>query len=687
MTVYFDFETRSEADLRKVGAWAYSEHPSTEVICCAWAADDGPVEGWINPDLGTLGRLKKSNIPEGLRKLVSHDTTFEAHNVAFEIAIWENVCARRYGWPKLRLDRWRDTMAVACYYALPAALDNLAKVLGLPGKDPEGARLITRYSKLHLQSAKIEIPQEDRFKFLAYCKVDTGQERECANILGELPEEEEDIFLRDLMTAYRGLRIDLKGVKAATAVVKERSTDLQREFRVRCGFNPSQVLKFREWLDGGRTIPHLPDLRADTIEEALDEGRVGDEPLIYLAPEARELLDLRRQHARASTKKLDAMARQCGQDGRARFQTRYHGAMTGRNTGTGFQPLNLSRGFEDVPPEELVSNIMVGSPKWLDAMYGDAMEAVGKASRHWIVPGPGKKIVAGDFVSIEAVVNAWMAGEQWKVDAFRRGDPVYELMACRIHNLGPEAEALAKRDKKAFKARYPKERFDGKTGELGFGYQGAVAAWRKFDRSGRYADEEIAAICRTWRGQNQAIVESWYELERTCLQAVLHPAQEWVCQGGMTAFERVDGWLTMILPDEKRLWYWAPQAVMAWPHNHLPAEKEECADGSCGHRKQLKVTYQAQKEGQWRRVGTYGGKLCENRTQGYSRQLLKFVEAGVADEGIDCILSVYDEIVCEVPEDGISAKELQELMEALAREFNPELPVSVDAWEGLRYKK
>ena len=34
--ITLDFETRSEADLTRVGAVAYAEHPSTEIICMAW---------------------------------------------------------------------------------------------------------------------------------------------------------------------------------------------------------------------------------------------------------------------------------------------------------------------------------------------------------------------------------------------------------------------------------------------------------------------------------------------------------------------------------------------------------------------------------------------------------------------------------------------------------------------------
>ena len=39
-----DYETRSQVDLKKVGAHRYAADPSTEVLCMAFAVDDGPVQ-------------------------------------------------------------------------------------------------------------------------------------------------------------------------------------------------------------------------------------------------------------------------------------------------------------------------------------------------------------------------------------------------------------------------------------------------------------------------------------------------------------------------------------------------------------------------------------------------------------------------------------------------------------------
>src|ERR1700730_11041999 len=42
-----DYESRGILNLKNVGAWRYATHPSTDVLCCAYAVDDGPVQLWV----------------------------------------------------------------------------------------------------------------------------------------------------------------------------------------------------------------------------------------------------------------------------------------------------------------------------------------------------------------------------------------------------------------------------------------------------------------------------------------------------------------------------------------------------------------------------------------------------------------------------------------------------------------
>jgi len=667
-TTTIDFETKSEVDLTKVGAWAYSEDPTTEVICICWGIDDRPIQEWWP------GKNKNDDMPHDLHVAILKGHLAEAHNVAFELSIWINIMAKRYGWMVPALRQWRDTMAVACYYAMPASLDGLSKALGYGPKDPEGMRLITKYSKLYLKTAQHMIPPDDFRKFVDYCSDDVRREQSISDELGDLPERELENFLLDLEMNMHGIMLDQEGIDAATRIVTQRAGILTEEHLRLTGLKPTQSKKLREdWFPAQGL--ELDNMQAEYIEELLEYGELPAGP-------ARRALEIRLRINKASTKKLGAMSRQCGADGRARFQTRYHGAVTGRPTGSGFQPLNLNRGMDGVSPEQLVRDIMHEDAAWLDALYGDAMDAVAKASRHWIVAGRGNKIIAGDYSSIEAVLNACLAGEQWKVAAFARGDEIYELMGDMIHELPPGTVT---------KDTHPLERKDGKTCELALGYQGALGAWLKFDSSGRHSDERIIDIVQAWRRKHPMIVDQWYGLDDAAMAALSDPGS--VHYYRTVGFETVDEWLTMILPNGKRLWYRDPKIKWIMPHWHRMKQRDECKDGTCDCRLQPRLSYMAWKNKQWSRVYTYGGKECENAVQGTSRELLYPAVRRLRKNGYPAILTIYDEVVCEVPEHFGSTEEFIEILidcsdedMAWARGY----PIRVDpesCWEGVRFRK
>lgn len=662
--ITFDFETKSYADLQKVGAWSYSEDATTDVICACWGIDDQPIQTWWP------GKHRYNTMPLDLWDALVNGDHIEAHNVSFEYAIWKNVMGPKYGWAMPHEDAWRDLMAVACYYALPPKLDKLAMVLGYEGKDPDGARLISKYSKLHLKTAKPVIPQEDFERFVAYCYKDVQIEQSISDYLGDLPERELPVFLLDQTVNRRGLYLDANGIEAAARIVDQRAEELASEFRKIVGYNPTQRDKVLAWFNSHGLA--LENLQADTLEEVLEDGELGQ-------GEVRRALEIRVAINKASTKKLDAMARAISPTTRrAYYQTRYHGAQTGRNTGQGLQPLNLNRGFEKLPPEVLVRDIMRGDAQWLDVCYGDAMDAIAKASRHWIMAAPGNKLLSGDFVSIEALVLACLAGEDWKVDMFRNKEPVYERMGDKIHGLPPGTVT---------KETHPSERQDGKTGELAFGYGGGLNAWLNFDSSGRHSDERIHEIKNAWRNEHPMIVKAWREWENEAIAAVRHPGR--VTGYRDIGFEMVDEWLSMILPNGKRIWYFKPELRLTMPPWHRPKEKDECRDGRCDCTPRPQLTYMAQKFGRWLRISTYGGKLTENAVQATSRELLVPSAINAEKRGYSVILTVYDEIVSEVPKGFGSAKEFEEVMlEPLAGlTWASGWPIRVDAWSGERYRK
>ena len=238
--ITIDGETKSFADLPKVGAWAYFEHITTEIICLCWGIGSQPIQEWWP------GKNETNAMPADLAQALLDGHEVEAHNVPFERAMWILILHKQFGWELPADDQWRDTMAVAAYYALPQALDKLARVLDFEPKDPEGARLISKYSKLYLKTAKQEIPDEDFRKFVAYCKHDVRMEQSISDYLGDLPERELRHFLLDQEINLRGIHLDEEGIAGATGIVQQRSETLASEFRTLTGLNPPS--ETRCWL-------------------------------------------------------------------------------------------------------------------------------------------------------------------------------------------------------------------------------------------------------------------------------------------------------------------------------------------------------------------------------------------------------------------------------------------------------
>src|SRR5262249_34854916 len=132
-------ETRSRAILKNVGTHKYATDPSTQVICAAYALDDGPVQLWRPGD----------PVPaEFVQAAVDPNWIVAAHNDTFEAAIEQHILAPQLGWPLIPLDRHRCTMAMALAAGLPARLSTLADALELANrKDAAGERLMHQMSK------------------------------------------------------------------------------------------------------------------------------------------------------------------------------------------------------------------------------------------------------------------------------------------------------------------------------------------------------------------------------------------------------------------------------------------------------------------------------------------------------------------------------------------------------------
>lgn len=332
-TLHIDFETRSAVDLKAAGVEVYSKDPSTDIWCMAYAFGDGPVNLWTP----STPAIAVSNVKDYVKK----GDTVVAHNANFELEIWNNILAPRYGFPPLALEQLDDTMARAYAMALPGSLEMAAAAVGLDvSKDMAGRRLMlqmARPRRVNEDGTFVWWDDEDRkARLYAYCKTDVEVERALDKRLLPLSKRERELWLLDQRINARGIHIDKPAAAAAIKVVDSAKKRLDRTLSKLTGGavrTCNQVANLTLWVEEqGVEIAGLA--KAD-ITALLDRDD--------LPARVREALLLRQQAAKSSTAKLKAMLGALSDDNRVRGILQYHGASTGRWAGRKIQVQNFPR--------------------------------------------------------------------------------------------------------------------------------------------------------------------------------------------------------------------------------------------------------------------------------------------------------------------------------------------------------
>jgi DNA polymerase len=450
-----DFETRSTLELEQVGAHVYAACPHTDVWCAGYTVDDEPAEAWagIAPDAGC---------PDVIRRAVAERWTPHAHNANFERVIWHHILTPRYGWPEPALEQWRCSMAACRAAALPGSLDGASAALNLPiRKDAEGYRLMRKMAKPRKPRSD-EDPRggpywhdepAKKLRLQQYVMRDAEVERAISKVVPPLTINEQALWQLDARINERGFYTDDLLLDAGYRVVAAIEVTLQEEFRELTGLNSTnQTDKFKAWLKTHHCV--VTDIQKETLKNAL---RRKD-----LAPEVRRAIELRLQLAHASAAKVKALLAWRGADGRVRGTFQFHGTGTGRWSGHGPQPHNFKKDSDGTDTK--IAAIMAGG-----AGLDSPVEAVGDIARAMVRAEPGHRLFIGDFSGIESRVLAWAAGEQSKIDLWKRFDETGDLnddpYVTNGRNFGhPESTA----------------RPYGKIGDLAFGFNGGVGAWKNF---------------------------------------------------------------------------------------------------------------------------------------------------------------------------------------------------------------
>ena len=484
--LFVDCETRCREELKTVGVYRYTEHPSFEVLMVAWAADDGPVQV-------AVGKTAIKDIPWDRHGLLC------AHNAGFDRVALSTLM------PDLRdPERWYDSMVLAAMGGYPQGLEVLAQALGLEHqKNPSGKRLIQKFSKPRSDGTfrDAESDPDDWAQFVQYCCEDVPPMRAAVRTLSQMPlgADQMPLWRVDQRINDRGIRVDVATTRAAQAAAESNKAEAGARAKAITKLdNPNSPAQLKAWF--AQTAPGLlPDLTAATVREALSSGGLSDEVC--------EVLRCRQAMSQSSTAKFTSVLNGVSGDARLRGMFRFMGAHTGRWAGRGAQLHNLPRA-ELVPGQSDHPELYQAT---LDTVLWDLEQGHGASAKHLkalirpLLLGP---MTVCDYNAIEARVLAWLASEEWILDVFRTGKKYYEETAARLASVTGRSYT----------------RQDGKTASLALGYCGGVGAMRKMGAVG--TDEVLLSIVKAWRKASPSIVQFWSRLEQAFISG--GPVGRWV---------------------------------------------------------------------------------------------------------------------------------------------------------------
>lgn len=631
-TLSIDLETFSDVDLKKCGVYKYAESPDFEILLFGVSVDGGEVTVY---DLAS-----GATVPEDIIQALADDSVIKwAYNASFErvcLSVWlrrnypqyfssysiEEDTVRNY----LDPTSWRCSLVWGAYMGLPLSLDGIGKVLKLENQKMAEGKALIRYFCVPCKPTKANggrtrnLPEHDPVKwstFIAYNKRDVETEMAIQQKLSKFPVPDflwEEYHL-DQEINDRGIQLDMALVEQAITIDERSREELSAKMQQLTALeNPNSVQQMKEWL-----TKH--GLEVDSLDK-----KAVKELLKTAPPELAEVLELRRQLAKSSVKKYQAMQNAVCADGRARGMFQFYGAnRSGRWAGRLIQLQNLPQNHM-AHLEDARSLVRSGDYALLSTLYDSVPEVLSELIRTAFVPRDGYKFIVSDFSAIEARVLSFLAGESWRLKVFAENGDIYCASASAMFHVPVEKHG-----------QNAHLRQKGKIAELALGYGGSVGALKSMGALEMgLTEDELQPLVDAWRTSNPNIVQFWWDVDNAVKTAV---RQRLDTETHGIRFRYRSGMLFIILPSGRQLCYVKPKMGT----NKFGGDSVTY-EGVGGTKK-------------WERIESYGPKFVENIVQAVSRDILMyamrtlshcFIVGHVHDELIiECSMDVSLDAVCE----------------------------------------
>lgn len=747
--LHLDFETRSLIDLPVSGLYFYARSLTTGIWMFAYRfGETGPVQRW----------WRDQPIPDEVITHVLAGGTIVAHNAGFERIIWNEVLRREYpALPEMQIAQMDCTMARCLAVGLPGDLERAAKVVNAPvQKNMTGSATMKKMSKprnvsyssaeaaaAYTASARLTILNDgldsstymigDRYDHTlrldwwydvmlratqdAYCADDVEAETGVDLVVPHLSDSERDLWRLNEKINDRGIPFDVELIRKVRGTVDLAMSLANRRMWTITGGAVKKVTehaKLKGWLNARKI-------------ECTSVGKGVTEELLAAAsadPLATEAIELHNAASKGSTAKMKKAQSVMNADHRIRGVFRYHGAGPGRFTAHVWQAHNLVRVDEEaeLPTVREIIKILdrfepdVASSV-VELAYGRSLHWMSKMGRPIITARPGRMFRGGDLSNIEGRLNAWLAGETWKLEAFEafdrgEGADLYKVTAANL--LNKSVGDITKLERQAY----------GKVPELASGYQGSVGAYVKMGIATGVRPEDIAdvaaavtdpvvwsatmktyrprnsvgleqsvwtglkVVVNAWRQKNPAIVQSWWDRQEAAIDAVADPGRITEACGGKVRYLSSHGFLWTMLVSGRCIAYASPSIVRV----EYIREKKEMVNGvevlieEVAYKNAVQVWGIDGTTKQWAPYTLYGGIQCENDDQGLARDVCFDAAKDLDRMGYNLVFHCHDELLSEDDPNFGSRDEMKAVL-STPRSYAPGLPLAAAAWEDRRYVK
>lgn len=652
--LFIDFETYSSVNLRDCGAYPYMASPDFAPLIMTYRYG---VDGQTKIAQG------EAEIKWALRGLHEREhVTFVAHNANFERLVLSRIFDYAPG-TFIPPERFIDTMAMGRSLGFPGSLADLARALHVEEKDSAGTALIQMFCVPSKKTGRAATPEERPEEWAAFCRyaiqdVDTMVEVYKALTIryGGFPKGEREVWNADQRINDLGILVDAElAVRCMDIAAVVKDLHLQHMGKISGLANPNSTAQVLAWvnrrlveagvMDGQNDIPVFKDTGAPL--KSVDKASVA-----YLLSrtdlprDVRTFLEERAASNAASVAKFKAMTNRLGVGNRVRGTIQYFGAHTGRWAGRGVQLQNLpsvtaggdeaTQAFVDRVMNEPAENFSISELKPL--------------IRGALMAPAGQTLTVCDYSAIEARVLAWLAGEEWVLEAFRAGRDIYIETAARMFHV-PYEEAKPLRKK-------------GKVAVLALGYGGGINALKAMGAEG--TDAELEEIKQTYRAANPRIAKFWADMDRAMRNRSGRVGEY------ITIHPRANGLATIKLPSGRELFY-----------HKLHFRTVNKFD------KEVEALHFLDPKSHRAVIPTYGGRLTENVTQAVARDVLAHALVNLDKENVPVVAHVHDEVIAE---GGVTIKRMKELMGAgvgnpLAPPWADGLPLAAEGYYCARYRK